>query len=55
MLDDSCHYRKDREFHPLALSVVGVISGWGDDRGNRRWQHLVPRFCPCLFESASDL
>ena len=24
LLDDSRHYRKDREFHPLALPVVGV-------------------------------
>ena len=35
LLDDSRHYCKDREFHPLALPVVGVISDSGDDRGNR--------------------
>src|ERR1700746_860039 len=52
-LDDSRHYRKDREFHPLA-PVVGVIGDSGDDRDNRRWQYLVPRFYPCLFESALD-
>ena len=54
LLDDSRHYCKDREFHSLALPVVGVISDSGDDRGNRRRQYLVPRFYPCLFESALD-
>src|SRR6516225_5587910 len=54
LLDDSYHYCKDRKFHPLALPVVGVISDSGDDRGNRRWQYLVPRFYPCLLESALD-
>jgi len=37
LLDDSRHYCEDREFHPLALPVVGVISDSSDDRGNRRW------------------
>jgi uncharacterized membrane protein len=30
LLDDNCQYYKDQEFHPLALSVVGVISDRGD-------------------------
>ena len=28
--------KRDRKFHPLAVSVVGIVRDSGDDRANRR-------------------
>jgi hypothetical protein len=44
LLDDSCRDPNDREVYPLALPVVGVVSGRGNDRGDHCWQYLFLDF-----------